>query len=293
MRSAWATLVRAVQAARRLDSASVQEELQRMGQRRRWLAPLTYAAATIALVFDGVLILLRNWRLLLLQLVPAAWIWVMTRELKAHVFAGHDLPTLYADLVAGGVLVVAQISYWCNATFAFAVAGEEGTGIADAFRQARSRWRLISGVALLTGSAQAAVWLFLDGNWLTVGLVTMLVVQIYMFIAVPAWLVGAPSRAASRRQKAEQTLTTGVLSGVASTPGFLLNRIALLILGIPTVGFIGFILLAISAVLHVTASSSVRVVKLSIRLKSPGAESSGDPPPASPHPGDATTAPRS
>ena len=66
-----------------------------MGRRRRWLAPLTYAAATIALVFEGVLILLRNWRLLLLQLAPAAWIWVMTRELKAHVFAGQELPTLY------------------------------------------------------------------------------------------------------------------------------------------------------------------------------------------------------
>jgi hypothetical protein len=292
MRSGWAALVRAVQAARRLDSATVQDELQRMGEQRRWLAPLTYAAATIALVFEGVLILLRNWRLLLLQLAPAAWIWVMTRELKAHVFAGHDLPTLYADVVAGGVLVVAQISYWCNATFAFTVAGEEGASIADAFRQARKRWRLISGVALVTGSAQAAVWLFLEGRWLTVGLVTMLVVQIYMFIAVPAWLVGAPSRAASRREKAEQTLTTGVLSGVASTPGFLLNRIGLLMLGIPKVGFIGFIVLAISAVLHVTASSSVRVVKMSIRLKSTGGESSGDPPPASPHPGDAAGGPR-
>jgi hypothetical protein len=292
MRSAWASLVRAVQAARRLDSAAVQEELQRMGERRRWLAPLTYAAATIAFVFEGVLILLRNWRLLLLQLAPAAWIWVMTRELKAHVFAGHDLPTAYADLVAAGVLVVAQISYWCNATFAFTVVAEEGTGIADAFRQARSHWRLVSGVALLTGSAQAAVWLFLEGHWLTVGLVTMLVVQIYMFIAVPAWLVGAPSRAASRREKAEQTLTTGVLSGVASTPGFLLNRVGLLMLGIPKVGFIGFIVLAISAVLHVTASSSVRVVKMSIRLKSTGGDSPGDPPPASPHPGDAARAPR-
>ena len=105
---------------------------------------------------------------------------------------------------------------------------------------------------------------------------------------MPAWLVGAPSRAASRRQKAEQTLTTGVLSGVASMPGFLLNRIALLILGIPTIGVIGFILLALGAVLHVTASSSVRVVKMSIRLKG----TAGDPPPASPHPGDAAGVPR-
>jgi hypothetical protein len=276
-----------VHAARALDPASLQEELQRMGRSRRWLAPLAYAAATIAVVFDGVLILLRNWRLLLLQLVPAAWIWVMTRELKAHVFAGQELPTLYADLVAAGVLVVAQIAYWCNATFAFTVASE-GTGIADAFRQARRRWRLVSGTALLTGGAQAAVWLWLDGTWLTVGLLTMLVVQIYMFVAVPAWLVGAPSKKASRHERVVQSLTTGVLSGVATTPGFLLNRISLLILGLPTVGVIGFVLLAVSAVLHVTASSSVRVVKMSLRLRDPGAE-----PSASPHQGDAAPGPPS
>jgi hypothetical protein len=59
---------------------------------------------------------------------------------------------------------------------------------------------------------------------------------------------------------------------VASTPGFLLNRISLLMLGLPGIGVIGFALLAVSAVLEVTASSSVRVVKMSIRLRDPGAE---------------------
>ena len=78
-----------------------------------------------------------------------------------------------------------------------------------------------------------------------------------------------------------------MLSGVALTPGFLLNRIGLLTLGIPRIGFIGFVLLAISAVLHVTASSSVRVVKMSIRLRDPAAA-----PPASPHQGDAAEPPR-
>ena len=242
-----------------------------MGRRRRWLAPLAYTAATIAVVFDGVLILLRNWRLLLLQLVPAAWIWVMSRELRAHVFAGHELPTTGTGAVAAGAIVLAQISYWCNATFAFTVASGAGTGIADAFRQARRRWRLVAGVALLTGGAQAAVWLWLDGAWLTVGLLTMLVVQIYMFVAVPAWVVGAPRRDQSRHERIMQSLTTGVLSGVAFNPGFLLNRISLLILGIPTIGIIGFALLAVSAVLEVTALSSVRVVKMSIRLRDPAA----------------------
>ena len=63
-----------------------------------------------------------------------------------------------------------------------------------------------------------------------------------------------------------QSITTGVLSGVASTPGFLLNRLGWLLLG-TGLGIVGGALVAIGAVLHVTASSSVRVVKLSVRLR--------------------------
>ena len=53
---------------------------------------------------------------------------------------------------------------------------------------------------------------------------------------------------------------------MASTPGFLLNRLGWLLLG-AGLGIIGGALVAIGAVLHVTASSSVRVVKLSVRLR--------------------------
>ena len=53
----------------------------------------------------------------------------------------------------------------------------------------------------------------------------------------------------SRRERTTQNLTTGVLSGVASMPGFLLNRIGWLLLGSGPLGIIGGALLAIGAVL--------------------------------------------
>jgi hypothetical protein len=53
---------------------------------------------------------------------------------------------------------------------------------------------------------------------------------------------------------------------VAATPGFLLNRIGLLLLG-TSLFWLGVAVVSIGAVLHVTASSSVRVVKLSLRLR--------------------------
>lgn len=98
------------------------------------------------------------------------------------------------------------------------------------------------------------------------------VVQIYLFIAIPSWLLGV-RKAGPRSERLTQSLTTGVLSGVASTPGFLFNRIGLLFLGVGSLWGLGIAIVSIGAVLHVTASSSVRVVKLSVRLR-PGADPS-------------------
>src|SRR5438093_12382477 len=75
-------LVNAAAAVRSTDPASVESALKELGGRRRWLTPLAYAAGTVAVVFDGVLLLIRNWRLTLLQLVPALWISAMTWNLR-------------------------------------------------------------------------------------------------------------------------------------------------------------------------------------------------------------------
>ena len=93
----------------------------------------------------------------------------------------------------------------------------------------------------------------------------MYVVQVYLFIAIPSWLLGV-RKTGTRQERTIQSMTTGVLSGVASTPGFLFNRIGLLLLG-GSLWIVGVVLVSIAAVLHVTASSSVRVVKMSLRLR--------------------------
>jgi hypothetical protein len=265
----WQALAHAVAAVRSTDPASVESALKDLGGRRRWLAPLVYAAGTVAIVFDGVLLLLRNWRLTLLQLFPAVWIWVMTWNMKNHFVSKPKFSTSEVIPIAVGVLFAAQVAYWCNATFAYTISREDSNDIKGAFREARGHWRLIGGLALLTGGAQAAIWLALprlQADWLWVALLVMFVVQVYLFIAIPCWLVGA-RKTGSRRDRTTQSVTTGVLGGVASMPGFLLNRIGWLLLGSGPLGIVGGALVAIGAVLHVTASSSVRVVKLSLRLR--------------------------
>ena len=211
----------------------VESALKDLGGRRRWLAPLVFAAGTVAVVFDGVLLLLRNWRLTLLQLFPAVWISVMAWNMKNHLLSKPTFSMSEVIPVAVGVLLAAQIAYWCNGTFAYTMAQDATGDIRAAFGEARRHWHLIGGLALLTGGAQAAIWLLmphLTADWLWLALFVMFVVQIYLFVAIPCWLLGA-RKTGTRRERTTQSVTTGVLSGVASMPGFLLNRIGWLLLG--------------------------------------------------------------
>ena len=268
-RSRWQAFLAAAAAVRSTDPSRVEHAVSELSGRGRWLRPLVYAAGTIAIVFDGVRLLIQNWRLTLLQLAPAIWIWVMSWNLKTRALSNEDLAPEHVGIIAAGIIIAAQVTYWCNATFAFSLLQGARTNIRSAFREARPRWRFIGGLALLTGSLQAAIWLLLPAShptWFWIALLVMFVVQIYLFVAIPMWLVGA-RKTGGRRDRAMQTVTTGVLSGVAATPGFLLNRIGLLLVGIGPVGAVGFGIVAIGAVLHATASSSVRVVKMSVKLR--------------------------
>ena len=267
--SRWHSLVRATAAVRSTDPALVESALTDLGSKRRWLAPLVYVAGTVAVVFDGVRLLLHNWRLTLLQLFPALWIWAMAWNMKHHLLSKPTLSTGVVIASAICVPIAAQIAYWCNATFAFTMAQGASGDTRAAFREARGHWRLIGGLALLTGGVQATIWLLmprLKADWLWVALLVMFVVQIYLFVAIPCWLLGV-RKTGSRRDRTTQSVTTSVLSGVAVMPGFLLNRIGWLLLGAGGLGVVGVVLLAVGAVLHATASSSMRVVKLSLRLR--------------------------
>jgi hypothetical protein len=260
--------VHAAAAVRSTDPATVESALTDLAEKGRWLKPLAYAAGTLAVVFDGVLLLSRHWRLTLLQLVPAVWVWVMSWNLRNHMLASSDASTAGSIAIAVCILVAAQTAYWCNATFGYTMGQGEMTDIRAAFAEARPHWRLVGGLALLTGAIQASIAIAIphtDVRWLWVALLVMFIVQIYLFIAIPSWLLGV-RKTGTRRERTVQTMTMGVLSGVAATPGFLLNRIGLLLLG-TSLFWVGVVVVSIGAVLHVTASSSVRVVKLSLRLR--------------------------
>jgi hypothetical protein len=208
-------------AVRATDPARAQEIISELSGRSRWLTPLAYIAGTLAVVFDGIALLLKSWRLTLLQLVPAAWIYAMTWNIRSHLFAHRNPPTAHVVVIAVGARVVAQVAYWCNATLAFTLTQDGVPKITPAFAEARTHWRAISGLALITGSLQAVIWLVLPQWRLSVfwlALVGMFVVQIYLFVALPAWLL-VVRRTGTRQERGLQSLTTAALSGIAVTPG--------------------------------------------------------------------------
>ena len=114
-----------IQAVRDSDQAAVNEMVMRLSQTRPWLAPLAFAVGAFAMLFEGVRLLFTNWRLTLIQVLPAMWIWFAMFDLKAHVL--HDKafhvqigPTKVIPLVLAIALVTAA-SFYLNAVFAFAI----------------------------------------------------------------------------------------------------------------------------------------------------------------------------
>ena len=121
----------------------------------RILTPLAWAARTVILLIRGVKLLVLNWRLSLIQLVPAAWLWVVTRDLKTASAAPSvprhlSLPTIAA--AAAAVVAFSIAAFWCNRGFAFAIDGPPPPRIAPAVRQARRGRRAVAASGLAVGA---------------------------------------------------------------------------------------------------------------------------------------------
>jgi hypothetical protein len=73
---------------------------------RPWLAPLALLVGALAMLFDEVKLLFTSWRLILIQVLPAMWIWTAMFDLEVHLLRGrafHALtgPAIVIPLVIG------------------------------------------------------------------------------------------------------------------------------------------------------------------------------------------------
>jgi hypothetical protein len=269
----WVAVRRLIRAIAEVDPAAMEQSVRELGQSRRLLAPLAWAAGTVVLLTHGVKLLVLNWRLSLIQLVPAAWVWLATWDLKRHLLHGQSFVHLHlaAQLAIAALVVTVSIAaFWCNAVFAYAIDGPPPPRISPAVRQTRQARRMIATWGLIVGSALAFATIVVPrmaGPWVfTLVLSAVLGVMLISFVAVPARIIGVRKQRLPAREAVGRIAISGTVSAVAMTPGFLLDRIGLILLGLQHFHIIGFAMLSIGTALYAAGMSSVKAVKLTMKL---------------------------
>jgi hypothetical protein len=85
------------------------------------------------------------------------------------------------------------------------------------------------------------------------------------YVTVPARLVGA-APSASRRDNLGATVIAGALGAIVCTPGYLLGRVGILLLGSHRLFVVGTVLLVVGFTVQAGATGAVKAVKMSAKL---------------------------
>jgi len=262
---------RLARAIREGDDATVEQAIMALSQRSRLLAPLALIVGAFTMLFQGIKLLFTNWRLTLVQVLPAMWIWAAMLDLKAHALHGKEFHIFRGPLLAVVLLVIAGLtagSFYLNAVFAFAISRPGPPEIRPGFARARRHLRTILAWGLGVGLALGFATMVVDrwGKvWFSVTLGSVVAVMMVAYVAVPARLVGVKSER-SRRDKLSASAVGGAIGALVCAPPFALGRVAILMLGSHTFFYLAIVLLAIAIVLQTGATSSVKAIKMSAKL---------------------------
>jgi hypothetical protein len=255
------------------DEDSIQKLVLEISRKHRMLAPLAFALGAFALLFNGVKLLVSNWRLLVVEILPAMLIWFAMYDLKAHVLHGKTFNTLRGPiLIPIGLAIVALTfgSYFLNAVFAFAISRPGRPEVGPAVAQARSNLKPIAAYGVVIGVMLALATTFVTRYgrpWFALSLGVVVGIMMLTYVAVPARLIGARPTT-SKRDKLTATAVGGAIGATVCTPPYVLGRIGILMLGSKALLIPGIILLAIGATLQAGATGAVRAVKMSAKLRS-------------------------
>jgi len=145
---------RLIRAIREGDDAMVEDAVTQLSQKHAYLAPLGMVVGAFAMLFEGLKLVFTNWRLTLVQVLPAMWIWAAMLDLKAHMLHGRAFHVLRGPILIPIVLAIAAItaaSFFLNAVFAFAIVKPGAPQIRPAFAQARNHLRVVLGWGFVVG----------------------------------------------------------------------------------------------------------------------------------------------
>lgn len=260
-----------MEAVRHGEEEALLRRLEEVARSRRLLAPLAFAVGGVAMLLAGIRLLFANWRLTLVEVLPALWIWAAMYDLRIHIIRdGSALAVRGPALVPVGLAIIAitALCFFLNAVFAFAVAQPGTPRVRSAVDEARRHlttiiaWGTAFGVALALTTTVVA-----RGDRFTFTVALGIVVGLLMvaYVAVPARLVGVrPER--SRRDRLSASALGAALGVLVSAPPYLIGRIGLLMIGSPLLRVPGVILFALGITLQAGATSAVRAVKMGAKL---------------------------
>jgi hypothetical protein len=267
-----ATVSRLVKLVQSSDEKAVQEAVLNLSRSRRWLAPLALIAGAFLMLFQGLRLLFVNWRLSLVQVLPAMWIWVAMLDIKLHVLHGKQFHIIRGPILIPIALAITALtagSFFLNGVFAFAITAPGSPEIRPAFRLARQHlnviltWGVAVGLALSYSTLISARW----GTFsfvLTQGLVVG--VMMFCYVAVPARIVGVPRKVGTRRDKLAASAVGGAVGAVVCSPPYLLGRLGILMLGWRYLFWLGILFIVIGVALQTGVTSAVKAVKMSVKL---------------------------
>ena len=264
-----------IRAVRDSDQAAVDDMVLRLSRARPWLVPLALALGAFAMLFDGVKLLFTNWRLTLVQVLPAMWIWAAMYDLKAKVLRGKEFadlsgPTMVVSLVVA-ITVITAASFYLNAVFAYAIVEPGRPAIRPAFTKVRSHLPIVLGsgaiVGVLLGLSVIVVPRYWGGlYWFAFSLSIVIGIMMVCYIAVPSRLIGIKS-VQSKRDKMTASAVGGAIGAMICTPPYALGRLGLAMLGWSSTFFVlGIILFAIGLTLQAGATGAVKTIKMSAKL---------------------------
>jgi hypothetical protein len=269
IKSQIARLIRAIQDG---NDESVEKAVVEFSATRKYLAPLAFAVGAFVMLFNGLKMVVTHWRLAIIQILPAMWIWAAMLNLKFHTL--HDKPFRHfrgaAVLILwAGIIVLTAASFFLNAAFAAAVARPGPPDIGDGFTQARAHirtvlsWGVGIGAALGVAVLVAPHW---GKFWFALTLGVMIGIMMICYVAVPGRITGATKRTTSRRDNLASAAVGGAVGAAVCAPPYLLGRLGLVLLGIHSLFPLGVILLTVGIILYTGTTSAVKAVKMSTKL---------------------------
>ena len=260
-----------LKAIRENDEAAVEDAVLALSHSRRIYAPLVFTLGAFVMLFQGLRMLFFNWKLTLIQVLPAMWIWLALLDLKAHTFKGREFHTWHGGaelLLVLGITLVTAACFYLNAVFAFAISQPGQPRIRPAFALARRHLDVVLGVGLVVGAAlgvSAIVVPRWGQAWFVLSLGIVIGVMMLTYVTVPARIVGIKP-VGSRRDKMAAAAVGGTIGALVCTPAYVIGRIGILLLGSSTFFPLAVILLVVGFAFLAGASGAVKAIKMSAKL---------------------------